>query len=133
MNFWQRLRFFLVGFIPGCIILFFIVSKKGCSSPNELKMLELSHQTLSVSDKVKCKLKCLVMTEEGFKINLRHFEVNYDLSEVRKEPYGTYYLQGIAGKEDRYEMMVEDRDTVTYVGDIKLLKPITNCACDTVK
>lgn len=133
MNFWQRLRFFLIGFVPGCIILFFIVSKKGCSSPNELKMLELSHQTLSVSDKVKCKLKCLVMTEDGFKINLRNFEVNYDLSDVRKKPFGNYYLQGMEGKEDRYEMMVEDRDTVTYVGDIKLLKPIAKCACDTVK
>lgn len=133
MNFWQRLRFFLIGFVPGCIILFFIVSKKGCSSPNELKMMELSHQTLSVSEKVKCKLKCLVMTEDGFKINLRNFEVNYDLSDVHKKPYGNYYLQGMEGKEDRYEMMVEDRDTVTYVGDIKLLKPIAKCACDTVK
>jgi len=133
MNFWQRVRFFLVGFIPGCIILFFIVSKKGCSSPNELKMLELSHQHLQVGEKVKCKLKCLVMTEKGFQINMRKFEVNYDLSDVHKKPFGVYYLQGLKGQEDRYEMMVEDKDTITYVDDIKLLKPIANCNCDTVK
>lgn len=133
MNFWQRFRFFLIGFIPGCIILAFIINKKGCSSPNELKMLELSHQTLEVSDKVKCKLKCLVMTEQGFQINLRNFKVNYDLSEVRKKPYGVYFLQGIDDQEKRYELYVEDRDTVTYVDDIKLLTSFPNCHCDTIK
>ena len=46
MNFWQRFRFFLVGFIPGCIILIFIINKKGCTSPNELKMQELQFQTI---------------------------------------------------------------------------------------
>lgn len=133
MNFWQRIRFFLIGFIPGCIILFFIVSKKGCTSPNELKMLELQHQYLQMGKKAKCKLKCLVMTEQGFQVNMRNFEVNYDISEVHKEPYGLYYLQSIDGKESRYEMIVEDRDTVSYVNDIKLLKPIVNCNCDTIQ
>lgn len=132
MNFWQRLRFFLIGFIPGCIILFFIINKKGCTSPNELKMLELRHQTLQVSDKVKCKLKCLVMTEQGFQVNFRNFEVNYDLSEVHKKPYGLYYLQALDEKEKRYELIAEDRDTITYVDDLKLLAPIANCNCDTV-
>jgi hypothetical protein len=41
MNFKQRLRLFLIGFVPGCIILMFIINKTGCTSPNELKMLEL--------------------------------------------------------------------------------------------
>lgn len=133
MNFWQRLRFFLIGFIPGCIILFFVVSKKGCTSPNELKMLELQHQHLQMGQKAKCKLKCLVMTEQGFKVNLRNFEVNYDLSEVHKKPYGLYYLQTIDSKEPRYELVIEDKDTISFVNDIKLLKPIAKCNCDTVR
>lgn len=132
MNFLQRLRFFLIGFIPGCIILFFIINKKGCTSPNELKMLELGHQTLHVGDKVKCKLKCLVMTEQGFQINFRYFKVNYDLSEVHKKPYGLYYLQALDDNEKRYEFIAEDRDTITYVDDIKFLLPMTKCNCDTV-
>lgn len=132
MNFWQRLRFFLIGFIPGCIILFFIINKKGCTSPNELKMLELSHQSLQVSNKVKCKLKCLVMTEQGFQVNMRYFKVNYDLSEVHKKPYGFYYLQALNDEEKRYEFIAEDRDTITYVDDIKFLVPLAKCNCDTV-
>jgi hypothetical protein len=132
MKFAQRLRFFLIGFVPGCIILLFIINKTGCTSPNELKMLELQHQYLQLGEKAKCKLKCLVMIEKGFQVNFRNFEVNYDLSDVHKKPYGQYYLQTIDNKETRYEMMAEDRDTITYVHDIKLLKSIANCQCDTI-
>ena len=133
MNFKQRLRLFLIGFVPGCIILFFIVSKKGCTSPNELKMLELQHQTLSLGEKAQCKLKCLVMVDKGFQVNMRNFKVNYDLSDVHKKPYGTYYLQAVDTKNARYEFVVEDKDTVSFVNDIKLLgTEAGKCQCDTI-
>lgn len=133
MSFWQRFRFFLIGFIPGCIILIFIINKTGCTSPNELKMLELQHQYLILGKKATCKLTCLVMVGKGFQVNMRNFKVNYDLSDVHKKPYGLFYLQAIDKKETRYEMLVEDRDTVTYISDIKLLTKDVNCFCDTIK
>lgn len=133
MSFWQRFRFFLIGFIPGAIILFFIVNKTGCTSPNELKMLELQHQYLQLGNKAACKLKCLVMIDKGFKVNMRNFEVNYDLSDVHKKPYGSFYLQAKETKDARYEFVVEDKDTVSFVNDIKLLSNTTNCYCDTIK
>ncbi len=133
MNFFQRFRFFLIGFIPGCIILFFIVRKNGCTSPNELKMLEIQYQTLSLGKKALCKLNCLSLTEAAFKLKIKEFEVNYDLSDVHKKPYGLYYLQTLDHKEDRFEFVVEDKDTVTYVNDIKLTDASLICNCDTVK
>jgi len=133
MNFKQRLRLFLIGFIPGCIILLFIINKTGCTSPNELKMLELQYQHLELGPKAACKLKCLVMVEQGFKINIRNFQVNYDLSDVHKKPFGIYYLQPKDLKSARYEFIAEDRDTITFVNDIKLLNNPINCNCDTVK
>lgn len=132
MNFWQRFRFFLIGFIPGTIILIMILNKKGCTSPNELKMLELSHQTFELGAKAKCKLKCLVLTENGFKVTLRDMEVNYDLSDVHKKPYGLYYLQAKKGHNVRYELLAEDKDTVTYISDIKLQPAIPSCSCDSL-
>lgn len=130
MSFWQRLRFFLIGFIPGCIILIMIVNKKGCTSPNELKVLELSHQQFILGEKAACKLKCLLMTETEFKADFKNLKVNYDVSDVHKKPYGTYYLKPIDAKNARYEVLVEDRDTTTYVTDIKLLKTLPYCSCD---
>lgn len=132
MSFWQRFRLFLIGFVPGCIILFFIVNKTGCTSPNELKMLELQHQYLMLGNKATCKLKCLVMIDKGFKVNMRNFEVNYDLSDVHKKPYGLFYLQAKDSKDARYEFIAEDKDTITFVNDIKLLSPTTHCQCDTI-
>jgi hypothetical protein len=133
MNFKQRLRLFLIGFIPGCIILFSIINKKGCTSPNELKMLELRHQHLDLGEKAKCKLKCLNVIETIFKINMRDYQVNYDLSDIHKKPYGLYYLEPIDANKGLYEMAVEDRDTVTYIHDIKLLNAAAaNCNCDTI-
>lgn len=132
MNFWQRFRLFLIGFVPGCIILFFIVNKTGCTSPNELKMLELQHQYLMLGNKAACKLKCLVMIDKGFKVNMRDFEVNYDLSDVHKKPYGLFYLQAKESKDARYEFIAEDRDTITFVNDLKLLRNTEHCHCDTI-
>lgn len=134
MNFKQRLRLFLIGFVPGCIILMFIINKTGCTSPNELKMLELQYQHLELGPKAACKLKCLVMVDKGFKVNFRNFQVNYDLSDVHKKPYGIYYLQAIDTKNARYEFIAEDKDTVTFVNDIKLLGPeLSKCQCDTIQ
>ena len=44
----------------------------------------------------------------------------------------TFYLKSIDSQEPRYEMIVEDRDTTSYVHDIKLLN-VPNCPCDTIK
>ncbi len=133
MSFWQRFRFFLIGFIPGSIILIMILNKKGCTSPNELKILELTHQHLELGEKAKCKLKCLVLTENGFKVTLRDMEVNYDLSDVHKKPYGYYYMQSKKENNLRYELVAEDRDTTTYINDLKLLPAIATCKCDSIK
>lgn len=96
-------------------------------------MLELSHQTFLFGEKAKCKLKCLVLTENGFKVTLRDMEVNYDLSEVHKKPYGLYYLQAKKDRASRYELLVEDQDTVTYINDIKLQPAIPGCLCDSLR
>ena len=133
MKFQQSLRLFLYGFIPGCIILFFIVNKTGCTSPNELKMLEIQHQYLQLGAKAKCKIACLSLSEKAFKLNIKNFKVSYDLSEVHKKPYGLFYLKTLDTKKMNYEFVVEDRDTITFVNDISLLGTVTNCQCDTVK
>jgi hypothetical protein len=43
-------------------------------------------------------------------------------------------LQAIDTKNARYEFLVEDKDTVSFVNDIKLIgNEAANCHCDTVK
>lgn len=132
MTFWQRLRFYLIGFVPGCIILFYIINKKGCTSPNELKMQELSYQTFQLSPKAECKIKCLGLTKNGFKVELKNYEVNYDLSEVHVKPCGSYYIQCKEPGKGKFELMIRDCDTITKIDDIKLLDPNLSCRCDSL-
>ncbi len=133
MNFWQRLRFYLIGFIPGCIILFYIINKKGCTSPNELKMKELIYQHFEMSHKAACKLKCLKLTNTGFKIELQGYQVNYDLSDVHAKPCGSYFIEGKDKSKAAFELVIRDCDTITKIDDIRILDPKITCHCDTVK
>ena len=103
---------------------------RSCVSPNEMKMQELVFQHFDLSELAKCKLHCMKKNEALLKVELRHFEVNYDLSTVRKEPCGEYYLQPKEGRaaEYPYELVALDCDTITRINDIRV-KSTLSCAC----
>lgn len=129
MKFLHRLKFYGIGFGIGLIMVYAMFGTRSCVSPNEQKMQELVYQDFVLSDKAKCKLKCLIKNELLLKIELRHFEVNYDLSEVHKEPYGEYFIQP---KEEfkskyNYKLIIQDCDTISKIYDISTT---TNCNCN---
>ena len=122
MNFLKRLKFYGFGFGLGLLVVFSMFGTRSCVSPNEQKMQELVFQDFKLSDKATCKLKCIMKNEMLLKIELRHFEVNYDLSDVHKEPCGAYYIQPkqeFAGKYN-YKLIVNDCDTISKIDDISI-------------
>jgi hypothetical protein len=130
MNFLKRLKFYGFGFGLGLLIVFSMFGTRSCVSPNEQKMQELVFQKFKLSDKANCKLKCIMKNEMLLKIELRHFEVNYDLSNVHKEPCGEYYIQPKKEFADQYnyKLIINDCDTISKVDDISI--PATyNCNC----
>jgi hypothetical protein len=128
MTFLNRLKFYGVGFAIGLLVVFAIFGNRSCSSVNEVKMQQLVFQYFELSEKAKCKLKCLNMNEALLKIQLRHFEVNYDLSDVHKEPCGEYYIEPKPehAKEYNYKLVMYDCDTITKIYDINTSK---TCTC----
>ena len=130
MTFWRRLRFYGFGFLLGCLIIYAMFGTRSCVSPNEQKMQELVFQDFKLSEKAQCKLNCLKKNVMLLKIELRHFEVNYDLSSVRQKPCGEYYVQP---KKDftaqyNYKLIIYDCDTISKIDDISITGPIT-CTC----
>jgi hypothetical protein len=130
MSFWQRLRFYGFGFGLGCLIVYAMFGTRSCVSPNEQKMQELVFQEFKYSEKVHCKLNYLRKNIKLLKIELRHFEVNYDVSSVHKEPCGEYYVEP---KKDfasqyNYKLIMYDCDTITRIDDINITGPNT-CTC----
>lgn len=131
MTFWRRLRLYGFGFGIGLLIVYVMFGNRTCSTPGEIKMRELAFQYHSLSDKAKCKLKCMKMNEALLKIQLRHFEINYNLSNVQQQPCGQYYVQPQQEHAAKYNfnLVMYDCDTITRIDDINIVKPIEGCQC----
>lgn len=130
MDFKRRLKFYGFGFGLGVMIIYAMFGTRSCVTPNEQKMQELVFQHFQFSEKALCKLKCLKKNEQLLKIELRHFEVNYDVSLVRKEPCGEYFIQpkkDFAGKYN-YQLIINDCDTISRIDDISVSNTV-NCNC----
>jgi hypothetical protein len=130
MKFLHRLKFYGFGFGLGLVIVYAMFGTRSCTTPNEMKMQELVFQHFELSDKAKCKLTCLQKNEALLKIELRHFEVNYDVSAPRKEPCGEYFVEPKKEFISRYayKLVMLDCDTITRINDISITSPAP-CQC----
>ena len=130
MNFLKRLRFYGFGFGLGLLIVYTTFGTRSCTTPNEMKMQELVFQHFELSEKAQCKLKCLHKNEALLKIELRHFEVNYDISSPRKVPCGEYFIE--PKKEFSslyaYKLVMLDCDSITKINDISITSNVS-CSC----
>ncbi len=130
MKFYSRLKLYGLGFGIGLLMVYALFGTRSCTTPNEIKMQELVFQKFVLSPKAECKLKCLKKNELLLKVELRHFEVNYDASSIHKEPCGEYYIE--AKKEFKlehpYTLVIRDCDTISKIDDIQILSN-ANCNC----
>jgi hypothetical protein len=131
MNFSQRLKFYGIGFGMGCLIVYAMVGTRSCVTTNEMKMQELVYQPFDISEKAQCKLKCLIYNEALLKIEMRNFEVNYDLTHVHADPCGTYFIQPKKEFESQYKFnfVINDCDSISKILDINITDPALKCDC----
>jgi hypothetical protein len=130
MTIWRRLKLYGFGFLLGLIIVYALFGSRSCVTPNEQKMMELRHQSFQLSEKAACKLKCMQKNEFLLKLELRHFEVNYDLSSVRNKPCGEYYVEPKKefAQMYHYKLVIFDCDTISKINDISIFQN-TVCVC----
>jgi hypothetical protein len=125
VNFLQRLKFYGIGLGIGLLLVYGMFGTRSCVGPNQLKMQELVFQDFQLAPLAAQKLRCMKKNEALLKIELRHFEVNYDLSSPRKEPCGEYFIQPKKEHEAEYgyKLVMIDCDTITRINDISLTSP----------
>lgn len=113
----------------GLLVIYAMFGTRSCVTPNEMKMQELVFQNFELSEKAKCKLRCMKKNETLLKVELRHFEVNYDVSQVRKEPCGEYFIQPKKEHtaEYNYRLLIQDCDTISRINDISVAN--LDCQC----
>lgn len=130
MSFSYRVKLYIFGFLLGLLILMFILKGKKCSGVNEMKLIEITDQTMILSEKVKCKLKFLNIHPDSLRTVLQtNYRINYDKSEVHATPCGKYFIEGL--KPDApFSFVMNDCDTISRIDEIQLKAP---CLCDTIK
>ena len=127
MTFRQRLKFYLVGFGMGMLVLIMIINKRGCKGISTQKVEELSYQKWDISDAMRCKLKCAGFSADSlFLKDVKTCKVNYsaDATNASLKPCGNYVLESSAKSVATYTLLVSDCDSIT-----KILDVVTKNAC----
>ena len=131
MTFGYRLKLYLFGFLIGLLILAIILKGKSCARPADLKLQEITFQNMKFDSLSICKLNCLNIKASDLKgILNKDFKVNFDRSEPRANPFGKYYLEKKSASVPNFSLVVEDRDTISFVKDIILPKEFSSCDCE---
>lgn len=130
MTFLGRLKFYGIGFGIGLLMVYAIFGTRTCESPKEIKLQQLVFQHMQLSEKAKCKLKALGKNEALLKIELRHFEIDYDASDIHKDPCGQYFIQPKPefASQYNYKLVINDCDTISRINDISVTDAKAN-AC----
>lgn len=123
----RKFRFFLIGLIPGLIIVFFILNKKGASCsgylPNSRVIAETLSKDFQYSPGFSSAMQLHKMDEKFLRDSiLAKGEVNFQRSNAQKEPCPDYLLDYPSAKNPRYEITFEKCDSLVTFNSIKKLR-----------
>ncbi len=107
----RKIKFFLLGLIPGLILVLFILNKKGASCSGYLPNSRVIAETLSkefvYSNEFKQEMKLLKIDEKFLRDSLMtKGNVDFEQSNAQKKPCPDYVLT-YPKKNPRYEIAFE--------------------------
>lgn len=107
----RKLKFFLIGLIPGLLLVFFILNKKGASCsgylPNSRVIAETLSKKMVYSPAFSEEMKLNNVDEKFLKDSIITFgEVDFERSEAQKKPCPSYILL-YPKKNPRFEINYE--------------------------
>ena len=122
----RKLKFFLLGLIPGLILVFFILNKKGASCSGYLPNSRVIAETLSkdfiYSESFRTEMETLKIDEKFLKDSiLTKGEVDFDKSNAQKKPCPSYVLT-YPQKNPRFEIGFEKCKEESNFQNLKKLR-----------
>lgn len=93
----KKLKFYLIGLIPGLVLVFFILNKKGASCtgylPNSRVIAESLSKDFKYTDGAKAEMATLKISEKFLKDSiLTEGKIDFDRSHAQKKPCPDYLL-----------------------------------------
>lgn len=126
----RRLKLYAFGFLLGVLVVSVVYKGKGCQMPASVKLAELASQKLEYTQHGSCRMQCRNITAGEIKIALQTGKINYDKSNVRDKPYGTYAVEGNTADGQSIRIIIADCDTISRVVtaiDLKQENDTCNC------
>lgn len=122
----KKIKFFLIGLIPGLIIVFFILNKKGASCsgylPNSRVIAESLSKEFKYSDTFKNEMNTYQIDEKFVKDSIiTKGKIDFDRSHAQKKPCPDYVLT-YPEKNPTYEITYEKCEETVTLNSLKKLK-----------
>ncbi|AZA82791.1 hypothetical protein C1637_23445 [Chryseobacterium lactis] len=122
----KKLKFYAIGFIPGLLIVFFILNKKGASCsgylPNSRVIAESLSKEFKYSEEAKQAMITYKIDEKFVKDSIvTQGKVDFDRSHAQKKPCPDYLLL-YPEKNPAYEISFEKCEETVTVNSLKKLK-----------
>ncbi|PWN59816.1 hypothetical protein [Chryseobacterium viscerum] len=122
----KKLKFFVIGFLPGLLLVFFILNKKGASCsgylPNSRVIAETLSKEFKYSEEVKSAMTTYKIDEKFVKDSIiTNGKVDFDRSQAQKKPCPNYILT-YPEKNPSYEVSFEKCEEEVTVNGLKKLK-----------
>lgn len=122
----KKIKFFLIGLVPGLIIVFFVLNKKGVSCSGYLPNSRVIAETLSkdfiYSDQFKAEMTNLKVDEKFLKDSIITLgKIDFDRSHAQKKPCPDYVIT-YPEKNPFYEVTFEKCEEKAVLNSLKKLK-----------
>ncbi|MDR6485806.1 hypothetical protein J2799_000291 [Chryseobacterium vietnamense] len=122
----KKLKFYAIGFVPGLLIVFFILNKKGASCsgylPNSRVIAESLSKEFKYSEEAKSAMAAYKIDEKFIKDSIiTNGKVDFDRSHAQKKPCPDYLLT-YPEKNPSYEITYEKCEETVTVNSLKKLK-----------
>jgi hypothetical protein len=122
----KKLKFYAIGFVPGLLLVFFILNKKGASCsgylPNSRVIAETLSKEFKYSEDAKASMEAYKVDEKFIKDSIiTKGKVDFDRSHAQKKPCPDYLIT-YPEKNPGYEITFEKCEEVVTINGLKKLK-----------
>ncbi|CAA7193779.1 hypothetical protein [Chryseobacterium potabilaquae] len=122
----KKLKFYLIGLIPGLVIVFFILNKKGASCsgylPNSRVIAETLSKDFEYSENFKTKMATYHINETFLKDSIiTNGKVDFEKSHAQKQPCPDYVLI-YPEKNPTFEITFEKCEEKVVLNNLQKLK-----------
>ncbi|MBD3905790.1 hypothetical protein NAL32_06660 [Chryseobacterium sp. Ch-15] len=122
----KKIKFFLIGLIPGLIIVFFVLNAKGASCsgylPNSRVIAETLSKDFEYSENFKNEMKTLKVDEKFLKDSIITLgKIDFDRSHAQKKPCPDYVIT-YPKENPTYEITFEKCEEKAVLSSLKKLK-----------